>query len=44
MVEADKVADLKAAGANGFMQKPFAVEKLIESVCELLEMETASSN
>lgn len=40
MVESDKVADLKAAGANDFMQKPFAVEKLTERVCELLEMET----
>jgi excisionase family DNA binding protein len=44
MVEADKVADLKAAGANGFMQKPFAVEKLMESVCELLEIETVKTN
>lgn len=43
MVEADKVADLKAAGANDFMQKPFAVEKLMETVCELLEMEPITS-
>ena len=39
MVEADKVADLKAAGANDFVQKPFAVEKLIERACELLDLE-----
>ena len=39
MVEADKVADLKLSGANDFMQKPFAVEKLIERACELLELE-----
>lgn len=43
MVEADKVADLKAAGANDFMQKPFAVEKLMERVCELLELEPATA-
>lgn len=43
MVEQDKVADLKAAGANDFMQKPFSVEKLLERVCELLELETATA-
>lgn len=42
MVEQDKVADLKAAGANDFMQKPFAVEKLLERVCNLLELETTA--
>ncbi len=46
MVEQDKVADLRAAGANDFMQKPFAVEKLLERACSLLEMDasTASSS
>jgi len=39
MVEADKVADLKLAGANDFLQKPFAVEKLIERAGELLDLE-----
>ena len=43
MVEQDKVADLRAAGANDFMQKPFAVDKLVERVCELLELESATS-
>lgn len=43
MVEADKVADLKLAGANDFMQKPFAVEKLIERACDLLDLELASA-
>ena len=41
MVEADKVADLKLSGANDFIQKPFAVEKLIERACELLDLELA---
>ena len=44
MVEADKVADLKLSGANDFMQKPFAVEKLIERACELLDLELASAS
>jgi excisionase family DNA binding protein len=43
MIEQDKVADLKAAGANDFMQKPFSVDKLMERVCELLELEPATS-
>ena len=30
MVEQDKVADLKAAGANDFMQKPFTVDALLD--------------
>ena len=39
MVEQDKVADLRAAGADDFMQKPFNVDKLLERACDLLEME-----
>jgi len=44
MVEADKVDDLKKAGANDFLQKPFEVETLIEHVCKLLDMEPVASN
>ena len=43
MVEADKVADLKAAGANDFMQKPFSVDKLLDRVCSLLELESVTT-
>ena len=39
MVEQDKVNDLRAAGADDFMQKPFAVEKLLDRACDLLEIE-----
>jgi excisionase family DNA binding protein len=39
MVEEDKVADLKVAGADDFMQKPFAIEALIERCCQLLDIE-----
>ena len=44
MVEADKVADLKMSGANDFMQKPFAVESLIEHACELLDIQMAPAS
>ena len=39
MVEQDKIEDLKASGANEFMQKPFEVENLIERICMLLDVE-----
>ena len=41
MVEQDKVADLRAAGADDFLQKPFTVDKLVDRACELLDMEKA---
>jgi excisionase family DNA binding protein len=41
MVESDKVDELKKAGANDFLQKPFEVEALIDSICRMLDMETA---
>ncbi len=39
MVEQDKIEDLKASGANEFMQKPFEVENLIDRICQLLDVE-----
>ncbi|MGI9518299.1 MAG: response regulator [Pirellulaceae bacterium] len=39
MIEQDKVADIRAAGADDFMHKPFAVDKLLERCCEMLDME-----
>ncbi|MCC7335332.1 MAG: response regulator [Pirellulaceae bacterium] len=39
MIEQDKVADLRAAGADDFVQKPFTIDRLIERVCDLLEID-----
>jgi len=39
MVERDKIDDLKAAGANDFLQKPFEVDTLMNRICKLLDVE-----
>jgi len=44
MVEQDKIADLLAAGADAFQQKPFEIEELIERVCQLLDMEPVATS
>lgn len=43
MVEHDKVSDLRAAGADDFLQKPFAVDRLLDRACELLDIERVTS-
>jgi excisionase family DNA binding protein len=43
MIENDKVADLREAGANDFLQKPFTVDKLLDRACELLLLEPVSA-
>src|SRR6516225_11348021 len=43
MIEADKVDDLKAAGANDFLQKPFEVDHLVDRICHLLDVETVTA-
>jgi DNA-binding response OmpR family regulator len=43
MVEQDKIDELKAAGANDFLQKPFEVEKLVERMCMLLDVEPVTT-
>src|SRR5262245_34637440 len=42
MVEADKIAELKQAGANEFLQKPFDVQSLVEKMCALMDVEAAA--
>lgn len=44
MVEADKVEDLKTAGANDFLQKPFEVETLIDRMCTALDLEAVTAS
>jgi len=44
IVEADKIEELRAAGANDFLQKPFEVEKLLDRICHLLEVETVAAH
>ena len=39
LVEDDKVKDLRAAGADDFMRKPFEIENLMDRVCGLLDLE-----
>lgn len=43
MVEDDKIAELKLAGADDFIPKPFEVDRLIDRMCQQLEMEAAVS-
>ena len=44
MVEAELVGELKAAGANDFMHKPFEVEQLEHRMCGLLDVEPGRLN
>jgi len=40
MIEDDKIQELKLAGADDFLGKPFDVDVLIEKMCVQLDMET----
>jgi len=43
MIEDDKIQDLRLAGADDFMHKPFDAEQLIERMFKMLEMEMAEA-
>jgi excisionase family DNA binding protein len=43
MIENDKIEDLKAAGANDFLHKPFEVEMLIDRIGALLDVESVTA-
>jgi len=40
MVEEDKIEELRAAGANDFLHKPFEIETLIDRISKLLDIQT----
>jgi DNA-binding response OmpR family regulator len=40
MVEEERIQQLRDAGANDFLKKPFDTETLIERICQLLDVET----
>jgi len=44
MVESDKIDELRDAGANDFMHKPFEVDSLVDRICQLLEVETPAAS
>jgi excisionase family DNA binding protein len=39
MVEPDRIQELRMAGANDYMKKPFEMDALVERVCQLLDIE-----
>ena len=43
MVEDDKIQELRLAGADFFMHKPFEVEKLVDRMCHHLDIEAVSA-
>jgi len=43
MVERDKIRELKEAGADDFLQKPFETDALIDRMCRLLEVESIAA-
>jgi excisionase family DNA binding protein len=43
MVEEDKIAELKASGADDFMHKPLDIDELVRRICRQLDMEVGSA-
>ena len=43
MVEEDRVGELRAAGADDFMHKPFEIERLVARMCQLLDIEPVTA-
>jgi two-component system, OmpR family, response regulator RpaA len=42
MVEEDKIAELKEAGADDFLHKPLDIDELVRRICRLLDIETGT--
>ena len=43
MIEEDKIQELKLAGADDFLHKPFDIEELIDRMCGQLELEPSAT-
>jgi excisionase family DNA binding protein len=43
MVESNKIDELRAAGANDFMHKPFEIDALMDRICQSLDIEAAAT-
>lgn len=43
MIEEDRIQELRLSGADDFLHKPFDIEYLIERMCNLLEIEPATT-
>jgi len=43
MIEDNKIAELRDAGANDFLHKPFEIEELMARVCSQLEIESLAA-
>ncbi len=43
LVEDDKIQELRLAGADDFLRKPFEIDVMIDRMCALLEMEPAAT-
>lgn len=43
MIEEDKIQELRLSGADDFLHKPFDIEELIDRMCSLLEIESATT-
>jgi len=44
LVEEERIADLKKAGADDFLHKPLDIDELLRRICRLLDIETATMN
>lgn len=44
MIEEDKIMELRVAGADDFLRKPFDIEELIEHMCGQLDIEVATAS
>jgi DNA-binding response OmpR family regulator len=43
MVEEDKIAELKTAGADDFMPKPLDIDQMTARICKLLDIESQAT-